>query len=1091
MKGFGYYWRDSSLPLSYIYQFEASLSDIVEEKISTAALSIGLARKWWRLAFLAVTALFLIGSCWCFVNRYVPAFAGMNTQDLALAQLFGRWQSGQLGVRDFFDTPAGPFHSIGLLWSLAGFILNGNIWETEVQAWMACWVHAGWLLAALVVAGDWRRPRFVWPVAVAVCMVGYFQPGWAGTLNSLGVSGDWGLLLGLSGLWLWVGNRPMSWQWFAGFALLGLGGLCSGAVGLIGIGAAAAAGLGRWLQAPQSSTGRWAELIPGLAGSAVLAAGLAYGTDGLAVPSIAGVLRGLSSPFLGHVWPAVFIWAPYAWHVWKWRRSSAFRLAVDDRLVALGLFVLLLAVWAKSIEGTAVIGPYGMALAVIVNMGCAVRLATEHVQKAGDIRWAAAGWLVGWSLFVFAGNLQAGDRTDGWLEGPAAAKSEMLKRGMAIHSAVCSHQPELLLSAGSPLNHDEAMRIIDVLEPPATRDVLPPVMRPPVRPARMRGEGSVVIPDLGRESVLTNMSPFGLVPEKQGQAPRRLVLTYEYPESVRHVKVEFVVAPRQSSGLELTVRTGETSDEIWSGRNPVSRPTLIRHMFNNSSMPVTAVVDIRDGRLELEVLDASASCSGKVLIRSPREVGWLNRYAVGPMVPWCLGLAGIGLAALLYLGGVVYFRPGSMAETLGRAEVGSNGWRSAGVWVAVVACAILVLRKPDALINPQFWAEDGLIFFAGAYHDGWASVGHTYNGYFHLIPRLVAYFSSLILPVVHAPMLYDFAACAMVVLTVGTLFSRRLVLSWRERTGMALATVLVSHASGEVFLNSTNLHWYAALVLLLTVLKASPDMRYGSVKAQWMWDGMLIGVLGMTSPVIVPLLLLFLLRWRLFRDRHSVCMAVLASMVGAVQLWSIVLHLKGAEGSMMVEGGLVSRSGVWMQIINQRVVQDMFFFGFPEGWLPAWCGCVVAGLLLGFLTWGGLTLAVGRRGLFLGFCFFGLVVLAMAWTRNRADPLWLVMSGLGERYFYLPGVILAWLLVLTTQSARFGWMRHTALILLACMLTTSLLFGKFVSAPLADLGWRETAAKIERGEGASFEVHSQPTPLNVKINARSSSESVR
>ncbi len=41
-------------------------------------------------------------------------------------------------------------------------------------------------------------------------------------------------------------------------------------------------------------------------------------------------------------------------------------------------------------------------------------------------------------------------------------------------------------------------------------------------------------------------------------------------------------------------------------------------------------------------------------------------------------------------------------------------------WAAaiVATAALLILRRPDAVLHAQFWAEDGVVWFADAYNFG-------------------------------------------------------------------------------------------------------------------------------------------------------------------------------------------------------------------------------------------------------------------------------------------------------------------------------------------------------------------------------------
>jgi hypothetical protein len=65
------------------------------------------------------------------------------------------------------------------------------------------------------------------------------------------------------------------------------------------------------------------------------------------------------------------------------------------------------------------------------------------------------------------------------------------------------------------------------------------------------------------------------------------------------------------------------------------------------------------------------------------------------------------------------------------------------IWWVVIACAVLLaLRKPWALHTPQLWAEDGSIFLTQDEQMGVRAWWEPYNGYLHLLPRLIAWIAS-------------------------------------------------------------------------------------------------------------------------------------------------------------------------------------------------------------------------------------------------------------------------------------------------------------------------------------------------------------
>src|SRR5439155_14577916 len=55
--------------------------------------------------------------------------------------------------------------------------------------------------------------------------------------------------------------------------------------------------------------------------------------------------------------------------------------------------------------------------------------------------------------------------------------------------------------------------------------------------------------------------------------------------------------------------------------------------------------------------------------------------------------------------------------------------------VFALGFAIVVARRPDAISNPQFWAEDGKFWYADAYNTGGIGLFlKPYYGYLHLVP---------------------------------------------------------------------------------------------------------------------------------------------------------------------------------------------------------------------------------------------------------------------------------------------------------------------------------------------------------------------
>src|SRR5437773_5713484 len=140
---------------------------------------------------------------------------------------------------------------------------------------------------------------------------------------------------------------------------------------------------------------------------------------------------------------------------------------------------------------------------------------------------------------------------------------------------------------------------------------------------------------------------------------------------------------------------------------------------------------------------------------------------------------------------------------------------------------IVVSRRPDAVSNPQFWAEDGKFWFADAYNTG--GVGpflQPYYGYLHLVPRLTALVSQALL-LRRGPLLFNLVAIVIEILPVQLLVSSRPSGLGGVSTRMLLAFLCLSlpHTS-ETHSNITNAQWYLALLAFL-VLVSAPARTWG------------------------------------------------------------------------------------------------------------------------------------------------------------------------------------------------------------------------------------------------------------------------
>lgn len=372
-----------------------------------------------------------------------------------------------------------------------------------------------------------------------------------------------------------------------------------------------------------------------------------------------------------------------------------------------------------------------------------------------------------------------------------------------------------------------------------------------------------------------------------------------------------------------------------------------------------------------------------------------------------------------------------------------------------VALAGLVLfaRRPDALINPQLFAEDGLVFFLGAYESGLSAIMQPYGGYYHLVPRLIALVALKFDPS-WVPFIYNFAALTIVCLINVAVFSKRISLPAKPLIVLSLA--LVPH-TGEVFLNLTNIQWWLAVALILVLLSedASKTIHY-------FCDITAVVLCGLSGPFLVFVFPIFIVRACMRRSSSCIATAIMAGIVCSIQIFCLYNHRSEFERS-----GLINFS--WLGSVMTGRVFGTFAAGYKIDNLsssPLW-------LIFGALA----TAAFLRFAFCKGNYRSERAIIGSAWicyvvpvglkflreTGAIAPPL------NGDRYFFLPHILLAWMLVVYCASPS-KWAKNIAAVILG--LSWILNSPSFQTPPLKDYAWTAHVQPIR--EGKDFQIPINP-----------------
>lgn len=131
-------------------------------------------------------------------------------------------------------------------------------------------------------------------------------------------------------------------------------------------------------------------------------------------------------------------------------------------------------------------------------------------------------------------------------------------------------------------------------------------------------------------------------------------------------------------------------------------------------------------------------------------------------------------------------------------------------FLAFVASLVgLIIKTPGAINHAQFWAEDGVVFFASQFDHAWPQLLTPYAGYLHAIPRLVAWLASFF-PYAQAPFIYNTLAMLLDAWAIAYFAAR---INFIAPSWVCVAIILFAPSNGEMLGTLTNVQWFLQFVV--------------------------------------------------------------------------------------------------------------------------------------------------------------------------------------------------------------------------------------------------------------------------------------
>jgi len=352
--------------------------------------------------------------------------------------------------------------------------------------------------------------------------------------------------------------------------------------------------------------------------------------------------------------------------------------------------------------------------------------------------------------------------------------------------------------------------------------------------------------------------------------------------------------------------------------------------------------------------------------------------------------------------------------------------------VLLATLLVLYLRAPDAFQHPNFWAEDGVVFFRQWQEMGLASIFEPYNGYLHLAPRLVAALAGA-LPLEQTVMVYFLASLAGACWTGLTI---HISTAPRPLWCPLFLLPFLALSATEVLASPTNLQWVLATGLIILLL--NPARLAGAALVNALVFVVVAGLSGPFGMFALAAVLGALVLARVpVTARHVLVLATLAA-VSAVQAVFVVDSYAPSGGSVTVEKAYEA----FFAILRKST------------------GGSVETILIAITALAGA--AVGRdRFLRAGCLLFGVLLTLAIAVRFAADAE-VFPNGVSERYRYVPSVM--WLTILVSLLADTSYRSLRAMAAVCLVLyAAALVDGQFVRVPRPPIDdWRTAVQAAEQ-----------------------------
>jgi len=402
--------------------------------------------------------------------------------------------------------------------------------------------------------------------------------------------------------------------------------------------------------------------------------------------------------------------------------------------------------------------------------------------------------------------------------------------------------------------------------------------------------------------------------------------------------------------------------------------------------------------------------------------------------------------------------------------------------VFVFSFFLIMIRRLDMFAYPQFWAEDGTVWFEDAFNTGFILPLLTpVAGYLQTISRLGGAFSLLFSPD-HSPLIFNLIAITVKILPILFIFSNRfkkILPGLWSKILIALVYIALPNTS-EVFVNLTNAQWHLAILAFLIIVATPSTKKYWRI-----FDGFFIALSCLSGPFCVFLFPVVVINYY-WADKEKRKLLKINYLIfflfSFLQFLFIVNNAFSARGVQEHRYSL----GILIKLVSGQIFTASLIGkeGYAELYTTTLHYNDLVSKLFSFLTFiTGISILLfsyikGSRvlKLFIIFCFttFTFALIRPMVPSGEIYSQWYIMSipGNALRYFFFP--MLAFLMSVIFLLGQ----KEKRIKIIGIIILVIFVWGtkyEFFYKPWPDLEYKKQIQKIERLQpGEMLEIEAIP-----------------